>query len=827
MHDAARKAAIKDQETAGIDIVSDGESAARQHDRLLHRAHARCAGRSRLEALLLRLLRERRAIEAGDRHARVWSKSEVPRPVHRAHASKISISGPHTLVKRIQNKHYPTEEAFALDLGRVLNLELKELVRAGATHLQIDEPYYSGFPEDLPWALKAINAMVDGVNAHVTLHICYGNRYGKPSFEGSYQFLFPAILEAKVQAVSMEFARRGEDDLQLFKGVQRPVPGGHRRHRRQDQRSRIAGVRGRSDSPRARGDPGRAAHHHSRLRSGASARARSRSASCARWSKARGRSERNSADDEALAERVTSGQFVYMTELVASGLKREAQVLEIASKLAMIPEIAAGSITSYAGGQLGQDSIRVGTAVRARGLVPNVHLTCVGQDRKTIEKTLVALQALEMHNIFSISGDWPKAAMRTAVFDIDSVQLAAHIAELRARTGTPFFISCAVSPFKYQREDLPLSVPEARKEDRGRRRHGDHAGRLGRDEVRRAEEVSRRARDQDAGARQRLRPQPPRRRADEHRQPAGMLGVRRARRRAAKESEAPDGGLQARLERAARSSRFSRASATPVPTSVARTTPSTSRWIIRRAEELAPKWEELRGAAVRQEGRLLPLQARSAAEADAHLPAHGDGRGREGAAVRAVVEDVKDSPVKRDRQGAFRWLDRHPRLSHWFERFEYYGKKEVFGCQNCGNCVLGSMEYVCPQTCPKQMRNGPCGGTFHGACEVIDQECIWVKVMARAEASNTIDQLKVYIPPPDRRLTGTASWVNFYLGRDSQPGRPKDLWKTGAGPGRTVADRRRRAAQDRRAAGRRQGVGGTDAAEAGGAAKAGRPAKWR
>jgi hypothetical protein len=96
------------------------------------------------------------------------------------------------------------------------------------------------------------------------------------------------------------------------------------------------------------------------------------------------------------------------------------------------------------------------------------------------------------------------------------------------------------------------------------------------------------------------------------------------------------------------------------------------------------------------------------------------------------------------------------------------------------------MEYVCPQTCPKQMRNGPCGGTFDGACEVIDQECIWVRVMARAEASHTIDQLKVFIPPPDRQLTGTASWVNFYLGRDSRPGRPKDLWNR-SGPGRTVS----------------------------------------
>jgi len=58
---------------------------------------------------------------------------------------------------------------------------------------------------------------VDGVSANITLHVCYGNRYGKPSFEGSYRYLFPAILGAKVQAVSLEFARRGEEDLQLFK----------------------------------------------------------------------------------------------------------------------------------------------------------------------------------------------------------------------------------------------------------------------------------------------------------------------------------------------------------------------------------------------------------------------------------------------------------------------------------------------------------------------------------------------------------------------------------------------------------------------------------
>jgi 5-methyltetrahydropteroyltriglutamate--homocysteine methyltransferase len=221
MYDAARKAAIKDQEVAGVDIVSDGEL---QRDNMIDYFAERIPGvqvdltskrlyydffdsvvRSKLATASLGLADEVRFLQKFSRHV-----------------AKISISGPHALVKRLRNEHYPSEEAFALDLARVMNAELRELVRVGATHLQIDEPYYSGFSEDLAWGVKAINALVDGVNAHITLHICYGNRYGKPSFEGSYRYLFPRILDAKVNAVSLEFARRGEDDLQLFKEFQVP-----------------------------------------------------------------------------------------------------------------------------------------------------------------------------------------------------------------------------------------------------------------------------------------------------------------------------------------------------------------------------------------------------------------------------------------------------------------------------------------------------------------------------------------------------------------------------------------------------------------------------
>ena len=117
-----------------------------------------------------------------------------------------------------------------------------------------------------------------------------------------------------------------------------------------------------------------------------------------------------------------------------------------------------------------------------------------------------------------------------------------------------------------------------------------------------------------------------------------------------------------------------------------------------------------------------------------------------------------------------RAVDRHPAAAALLERVELAVKRPAFGCQACGNCVLGHLEYVCPQTCPKQMRNGPCGGTDMGRCEVVDQPCIWNRVYTRAAAAGRVDDLRVYVPAPDRSLTGTSSWLNYFLERDHRPG---------------------------------------------------------
>src|SRR5207244_4954346 len=118
----------------------------------------------------------------------------------------------------------------------------------------------------------------------------------------------------------------------------------------------------------------------------------------------------------------------------------------------------------------------------------------------------------------------------------------------------------------------------------------------------------------------------------------------------------------------------------------------------------------------------------------------------------------------------FAWIDRRRPATALLERLELAIKRPLFGCQACGNCVLGHLEYVCPQTCPKQLRNGPCGGTHLGRCEVVEQPCIWVGVYQRARAAGRVRDLARYVPPPDRSLQGTSSWINYLLDRDRRPG---------------------------------------------------------
>src|ERR1700733_7780433 len=155
-----------------------------------------------------------------------------------------------------------------------------------------------------------------------------------------------------------------------------------------------------------------------------------------------------------LREAITSGQFCYMVEMVASASMTEEKLGEIAAGIAGITEVVGAGITSWAGGSAGHDPVRVAAIAKERGLNPNVHLTCVSKTPAEVGKFLDDLIGLGIENVFAITGDYPKGApLGTVGFACDSVQLVETIAEQRAQGRWPFYISVAVSPFKYLEED--------------------------------------------------------------------------------------------------------------------------------------------------------------------------------------------------------------------------------------------------------------------------------------------------------------------------------------------------------------------------------------
>ena len=471
-----------------------------------------------------------------------------------------------------------------------------------------------------------------------------------------------------------------------------------------------------------------------------------------------------------IREALTKGKFCYLVEIVASRRSQETRILDVASEIAQIPEVAGGSVTNNAGGIPGYDPVHIGAAVRARGLTPNIHVTCVRHDLASLRKLLEDIHSLDIEDVFAMTGDYPKSDPSSAVFDLDSVQLVHLMDELR-QAGNPYWIAVAVSPFKYAEPDCSYQYLKLQKKiaaganyaitqlgyDAGKFRElkrylGDYIGPfpvLGNVYVLNNRAAQKMARGDIPGC---------------WVSPELQAIVK-------KESEEEDKGKAPRLERAARMVAILKglgyAGAYLGGTQDARDI----RRIIHRAEILEPQWEELaEELAFAPKGGFFLYKATPPATR------------RRGVVPRIL--DTLASLFPLNREGGLRrllgkffgWVDSKPSLAHQLERFEATIKVPMFGCQSCGNCVLGAMQYVCPQTCPKQIRNGPCGGAnIQGTCEVVDKPCIWSAVYERAVAAHEVYRLNAYIPPPDRSLQGTSSWINYFLNRDVRPNTSQSL----------------------------------------------------
>lgn len=110
------------------------------------------------------------------------------------------------------------------------------------------------------------------------------------------------------------------------------------------------------------------------------------------------------------------------------------------------------------------------------------------------------------------------------------------------------------------------------------------------------------------------------------------------------------------------------------------------------------------------------------------------------------------------------------RIERFFHKLEHLTKVMIFDCQDCGDCALTDVAYICPMSqCPKHQRNGACGGSFKGWCEVYPgkKQCIFVKAYARLKKHGEEMQLeREIVPPCNWDLHQTSSWINYYLGKD-------------------------------------------------------------
>lgn len=207
--DDATLVAIRDQERAGLDIITDGEIRrvsyssrfANALDGIDPKNSGKALSRRGLSISVPRVIgkiRRRHAVEVRDVR---FLRANTDHPI------KITVPGPFTMSHQVQNDFYETTEEMALDYATAVNAEIRDLFAAGADIVQIDEPYMQARPNDArEYGLKALNRALDGISGTTAVHICFGYALTIKQKAPVYDFL--AELEHSLaQQISIETAQ--------------------------------------------------------------------------------------------------------------------------------------------------------------------------------------------------------------------------------------------------------------------------------------------------------------------------------------------------------------------------------------------------------------------------------------------------------------------------------------------------------------------------------------------------------------------------------------------------------------------------------------------
>jgi len=208
--------ALREQEQAGIDIVTDGEQTRRHFvwgfvealDGIDFSKMVTIGIRAdRYKATVPTVtgpVRRRGSIHGEDVR---WARANTGRRL------KLTIPGPMTIVDTIQDGHYGSRERLAMDLARLINEEARELEALGLDMLQLDEPAFNVYMDEVrDWGVAALDRAVEGLRCRTAVHICYGygikaNTDWKATLGGEwrqYEAIFPALAASRLDEVSVE-----------------------------------------------------------------------------------------------------------------------------------------------------------------------------------------------------------------------------------------------------------------------------------------------------------------------------------------------------------------------------------------------------------------------------------------------------------------------------------------------------------------------------------------------------------------------------------------------------------------------------------------------
>ena len=211
--DDATLLAIRDQERAGIDILTDGEMRRESYSNRFATAldgvdldhPATITSRSGHPISVPRVvgkIRRKHPVEVRDLE---FLRANTDRSI------KITVPGPFTMSQQAENAYYPDAAAMSLDYAEAVRAEIRDLFAAGADVVQIDEPWMQAFPERArEFGLAALNRALDGITGTTAVHICFGYGALVAGRPAGYSFL-PELAGSPVLQVSIETAQSNLD----------------------------------------------------------------------------------------------------------------------------------------------------------------------------------------------------------------------------------------------------------------------------------------------------------------------------------------------------------------------------------------------------------------------------------------------------------------------------------------------------------------------------------------------------------------------------------------------------------------------------------------